>query len=415
MKSLFSPFSLSLISTAVVLLTACGGGGSGTGTSGETGSTPTAPTTATSSVTTTVMDGLITNALVCLDVNNNSLCDVGETQGRTDASGQVTLTVKTADLTNARLIAVVSTDATDADTGAVKTPYTLTTPQGRNAVISPLTTMAHTLMKNNKLSSTEADAQVQLQTGLTVTVYDNFIAKRGQNSAYQKAGEVARLWVVSAQKSEAAVAASGTERCGLESGEYHDRLNTNLANRSGSFKVATESNDDDNDDDDNNNSIRKSCTASGISGKCDRSIENRALILSCSTLAPTPTPTPTPSPAPTPAPGTTPTPSPAPAPTPTPTPTPAPAPAPAPGTTPAPTPTPTTSASNGKVIYVASCAMCHSQSAAANVSKVLKGANSPSTILNAITKNTGGMGFLSSSIGAQQAADLAAFLATPGI
>lgn len=397
MKSLLSPFSLSLISTAVVLLTACGGGGSsGIGTSGETGTTPAAPTTETSSVTTTVMDGLITNALVCLDINNNSLCDVGETQGRTDASGQVTLTVKTADLTNARLIAVVGTDATDADTGAVKTPYTLTTPQGRNAVISPLTTMAHTLMKNNKLSSTEADAQVQLQTGLSVTVYDNFIAKRGQNSAYQKAGEVARLWVVSAQKSEVAVAASGTEHCGLESGEYHDRLNTNLANRSGSFKVATESNDDDDKDDndnDNDSSIRKSCTASGISGKCESSIQNRALILSCATLAPTPAPAPAPTPAP--APGTTPTP------------TPTPAPAPAPATS--------TSASNGKVIYAASCALCHSPNAAANVSKVLKGANSSASILNAITRNTGGMGFLSSSIGAQQAADLAAFLATPSI
>ncbi|MBK6649830.1 MAG: cytochrome c [Betaproteobacteria bacterium] len=67
------------------------------------------------------------------------------------------------------------------------------------------------------------------------------------------------------------------------------------------------------------------------------------------------------------------------------------------------------------MIYAASCASCHSPNAAANVSKVLKGANSSASILNAITKNTGGMGFLSSSIGAQQAADLAAFLATPSI
>jgi hypothetical protein len=59
--------------------------------------------------------------------------------------------------------------------------------------------------------------------------------------------------------------------------------------------------------------------------------------------------------------------------------------------------------------------MCHTANAAANVSKVLKGANSPSAILSAINNNVGGMGFLKSTIATQQAADLAAFLATPGI
>ena len=57
--------------------------------------------------------------------------------------------------------------------------------------------------------------------------------------------------------------------------------------------------------------------------------------------------------------------------------------------------------------------MCHTANPSANVSKVLKGANSASTILSAISKNTGGMGFLSASVGATQAADLAAYLAAP--
>jgi hypothetical protein len=47
--------------------------------------------------------------------------------------------------------------------------------------------------------------------------------------------------------------------------------------------------------------------------------------------------------------------------------------------------------------------------------RILRGANAPSTILNAINGNRGGMGGLSASIGAQQAADLAAYLANPGI
>jgi len=73
------------------------------------------------------------------------------------------------------------------------------------------------------------------------------------------------------------------------------------------------------------------------------------------------------------------------------------------------------SALSGKSLYANSCAMCHGANPAQNISKVLRGANSSSTILNAINSNTGGMGFLKGTIGATQAADIAAYLATPGI
>ncbi len=76
------------------------------------------------------------------------------------------------------------------------------------------------------------------------------------------------------------------------------------------------------------------------------------------------------------------------------------------------TPTP---AARGKVIYANSCALCHGSNPSTNIDKVLKGANSASTILSAIAKNSGGMGYLSSTIEATQASDLAAYLATPGI
>ena len=75
MKSSTSHFTLGLIAAAVLTLSACGGGGDG----GVAGTTP---------VTTTVMDGLIQNALVCVDANKNGVCDPTETQGRTDAKGR---------------------------------------------------------------------------------------------------------------------------------------------------------------------------------------------------------------------------------------------------------------------------------------------------------------------------------------
>ena len=60
MKASKNYFTLSLIGAAVVALTACGGGGSGA--------------SGTASISTTVMDGLIQNALVCVDANKNGLC-----------------------------------------------------------------------------------------------------------------------------------------------------------------------------------------------------------------------------------------------------------------------------------------------------------------------------------------------------
>ncbi|MBV5299336.1 MAG: cytochrome c [Rhodoferax sp.] len=62
-----------------------------------------------------------------------------------------------------------------------------------------------------------------------------------------------------------------------------------------------------------------------------------------------------------------------------------------------------------------SCATCHTASPALNVSKVLRGANSANTILNAINNNTGGMGLLKGAYTTSQLNDMAAYLATPGI
>lgn len=80
------------------------------------------------------------------------------------------------------------------------------------------------------------------------------------------------------------------------------------------------------------------------------------------------------------------------------------------------TPTPVvTSAATGKTVYAANCATCHSAMPALNISKVLNGANSPTTILNAISSNKGGMKVLAGTISTQNANDIAAYLATPSI
>ena len=72
-----------------------------------------------------------------------------------------------------------------------------------------------------------------------------------------------------------------------------------------------------------------------------------------------------------------------------------------------------TSALNGKALYASnSCGGCHGTPPAAK--KVLNGANNPTSIQNAITKNSGGMNMYI-NLTTQNLADIAAYLATPNL
>ncbi|NDP41006.1 MAG: hypothetical protein GZ093_20175, partial [Rhodoferax sp.] len=194
MKISNSQFTLGLIAAAVVSLTACGGGGS-VDANGNT-----------TAVTTTVMDGLIYNALVCVDSNNDGVCQSTETQGRTDEAGKVTLQIATTEFATAKLIAMVGTDATDMDFPDVKVPtaYVLRTSAGKHSVISPLTDMVQTKMDlDDKKSFEQAEHEVKVEQGLdlSVSVTVNFVANRDKD-AYKKASDRAREHVLEIQKSK---------------------------------------------------------------------------------------------------------------------------------------------------------------------------------------------------------------------
>lgn len=416
--------------------------------------------TTTSSLSTTVMDGLVSNALVCVDSNSNGVCDPAEIQGRTDANGKLTLSGPTLALARAKLVAMVGTDAIDADTGPVKTAYTLLAPAGKSDVISPLTTLVQTKMAMDNVSVDAADAWVKSQTGLAVSAFDDFIAKRGASLEHKKASVMARLLVVSNQQSMTATppstttaSAGGTvpdartesgddgEKCtlpaaalatGTDDRAKEEVIRRDLANRLPEIAYAWKA-----------VSVQE-CAKGDMAKSCEDFIRRSAhVVSSCkpmpaaaavpasipavvTTPAPaappaTPPATPPVAAAMTPAPAVTvpavpvatpPVTPPAPAPTPTPTP-PVVAPAPPP-MAPAAPPAPAVSAVSGKALYGTNCAGCHGGSPAANINRILKAANAPGVITNAINNNTGGMGFLKGSITTQNAADLAAYLAAPG-
>jgi len=117
------------VSCLGLALAGCGGGG-GDGGAGV------------STISGTVIGSYYRNALVCLDANNNSVCDPGEASTRTDASGRFSLT----GIQNFGLVAEIGTDALrlDPDTGAtapVTDRIVFRAPRDNTAVVSAISTL----------------------------------------------------------------------------------------------------------------------------------------------------------------------------------------------------------------------------------------------------------------------------------
>jgi len=211
MKMSMKRLALSVASAGLLVLYGCGGGGSssaadtGGGGGGGGGSV-----VATVDVPITVVDGPIQNAKVCLDKNNNGVCDIGEPTGSTGADGKVTLKVDAADKDKYPVIAVVGTDAIDADTGTVPTPFTMKAPADQTAVITPLTTMVQNVIASTGTTSAAAADQVKAQTGINVNLFEDF--SKGTTDDHKAAANVARMVVVTTQQqSEAVKSAEGSK------------------------------------------------------------------------------------------------------------------------------------------------------------------------------------------------------------
>jgi trimeric autotransporter adhesin len=183
-----------VLGIAIILGAAgCGGGGGGGAVA------PGAPASTTTNVSTTVIDGALKNAVVCMDVNLNGLCDAGEVQGRTDAAGNVTLAIPNDDVGKYPLVAMVGTDAVDADNGPVTVPYSMTAPASRPSVVSPLTTLVQQTVVANGVSIADAEKQLQSTTGINVSLFQDFTKVPAPKDGSTSAGAVARMVVVTTQ------------------------------------------------------------------------------------------------------------------------------------------------------------------------------------------------------------------------
>jgi hypothetical protein len=155
-----------------------------------------------------VVDGALRNALVCIDANDNGACDAGEPQARTDTGGNATLDVPNALVGAHAVVAMVGTDAVDADFGPVTVPFVLTAPKDRTALVSPLTTLVESRMRATGTDMATAEAVVRERAALQVSPFADYTAAASGDAVNTSTRAIARLVVLTTQAQTAALTAA---------------------------------------------------------------------------------------------------------------------------------------------------------------------------------------------------------------
>ncbi|MFD2231231.1 hypothetical protein [Alkalimarinus sediminis] len=180
----------SILSLAV---TGCGGGSGGS----SSPSVAKSSDSSSASISGAVADGYLYGATVCLDMNDNKRCDQSEPTATSGTNGQYTLLNVTAeDAAKHAVVVEVSASTIDEDTGsAVGKSYVLTSPPGKYAFVSPLTTLVHTTM--DMLKTTEGDAEQIVKQNMAfdrsnMSLFNDYI--KGANEApYQQLHKIAQI------------------------------------------------------------------------------------------------------------------------------------------------------------------------------------------------------------------------------
>ncbi|MEW4336434.1 hypothetical protein [Chromobacterium vaccinii] len=169
-------FTIPALAGSALLLSACGGGG------GDSNASSTTPTP-TQQVSGKAIDGYLVGATVCLDLNDNGVCDPGEPSTTTQADGSYSLPVS-GTVTGKKLLVVVTPSTKDLSRPGYTFPtsFTLSTilSDTANQHVTPLTSLVAAQMEAG-LSRAAAQQNVATLVGGSVNLNADYIA--GQDSA----------------------------------------------------------------------------------------------------------------------------------------------------------------------------------------------------------------------------------------
>lgn len=155
-------FRIFLVAFMSIFLAGCGGGGS------SSIATEEAPVATESALTGKVIDGYISGATVCLDLNNNYTCDPDEPSALSGAGGSYTFTYEGTIPEGIQILADIPIGAVDEDLGLVDKPYSMLAPAANPEVVTPLTTLVSQEIQSSagQLTPEEAEKSVKLMLGI---------------------------------------------------------------------------------------------------------------------------------------------------------------------------------------------------------------------------------------------------------
>lgn len=161
-------------------LAACGGGGDSSPSQPSTGG-GTTPTTPMPAITGKAIDGYLTGATVCLDLNDNGVCDSGEPSAVTDGNGAFSIPYS-GDATGKTLLVQVTPATKDLSRPAnFQFPASFTLSQIVQStpaqVVSPLTTLVSAQMQTG-LSRSQAITAAQGLLGSQVDPNADYLANK---------------------------------------------------------------------------------------------------------------------------------------------------------------------------------------------------------------------------------------------
>ena len=188
---------IGLLAAITLVLTGCGGGDDGDTTSVSGGQV----------VTGYAMDGYLQSATAFLDLNNNGRLDSGEPTATTDADGKFSFTANAADLVKAPVVVIAVAGVTiDKDTNAtVDQTYSMTSPIGKNNVISPITTLIAAKISAG-MGADQALAAVKEDLGYgandSIDLYKDYISEKKTDDNYKKLHNLAAATAVALKTAE---------------------------------------------------------------------------------------------------------------------------------------------------------------------------------------------------------------------
>ncbi len=188
------------VAATVTQLTACGGGGSAAETPVIEPAQP--DPVPTQSISGATADGYLVGAKVCLDLNQNAICEDEEPSTTTEAGGVYQFTDISADIDlsqTALLVEVIPGVTIDEDNPGepLTKRYSMSAPVGVMDFISPMTTLVGSVMQeDSSLTQEEAETIISQRIGVTddnIDIMADYVAEKVKNGGQSEYARVHKI------------------------------------------------------------------------------------------------------------------------------------------------------------------------------------------------------------------------------